>query len=307
MKNKLVVDLSVMRKSRSGFVLSFFVYLFISLFLSGTASASGGWQWQFNLVSPDTKEPFLMPTSLYIETESKRFYVVESGGNSLHSFQFDGKYIGSFGPEGALQQPFDMARVRASGQLWVVEKGRNSLTRIFMKEKKLEPQSLVYGGGAVYPDRLSLDNSELYVLDKFTGNVIVYGFDLKPSGVFKSTGNGGFIDFVVKNSETWALDASLKKVFRFDRSGKIKDEISLGDEVTFPVAVEVGPSGFIYIIDKHEGSVVVFDSQGNYKYRFLEKGHANNNLYYPEDIVFDPLGRLCVVDTGNGRVAVFSR
>ena len=62
-----------------------------------------------------------------------------------------------------------------------------------------------------------------------------------------------------------------------------------------------------YIIDKHEGAVVVFDASGKFKYRFLEKGHNNNNLYYPEDIIFDPLGRLCVVDTGNGRVAVFSR
>jgi streptogramin lyase len=306
MKKKLSNDLFIIGRSASEFIAPFLVSLLICLLLPGLAGAAGGWQWQFNLVSPEVKKPFLMPTSLYVETESKRFYVVESGGNSLHSFQFDGKYLSTFSPGDALQQPFDMARVRSSGQLWVVEKGRNSLTRIDLKEKKLTPEVLEYGGVTVYPDRLSLVDDKLYVLDKLTGNIIEYGFDLQASRVYESSGNG-FIDFVVKNSEVWALDAMLKKVFRFDLGGELKTEIPLGDKVTFPVAVEVGPSGFIYIIDKHEGTVVVFDTSGNFKYSFLKKGHGNNNLYYPEDMVFDPLGRLCVVDTGNGRVGVFSR
>jgi DNA-binding beta-propeller fold protein YncE len=305
MKKPISNDLFVQRRRAPEFILPIFFALFVGLLLPGLAGAAGGWQWQFNLVSPDLKKPFLMPTSLYIETESKRFYVVDSGNNSLHSFRFDGEYLNSFNPDNALQQPFAMGRDSKNGQLWVVEKGRNSLTRIDLKAKALTPEFLKYRGATVYPDRLSLVNDKLYVLDKPTGIIIEYGFDLQPSGIFE--GGNGFIDFVVKESEVWALDGRLKKVFRFDLAGKLKSEISLGDKVSFPVALEVGPSGFLYVIDKHEGTVVVFDTAGNFKYLFLEKGHGDNKLYYPEDILFDPLGRLCVVDTGNGRVGVFSR
>lgn len=294
-------------RSYSEPILFFLLFLTICLLLPGRVLAAGEWAWQFNLASPAEKEPFVMPIALYVETESKRFYVVDAGGSSLHSFQFDGVYLNSFSPGAdALQQPFAMLRVAKSGQLWVVEKGRNSLTKVDLKEKKMTPVTLAYDGLTVYPDRFSLVDDKVYVLDKSTGNIIAFDLDLHPSGVYRSSGNG-FIDFVVKNSELWALDAKLKKVFQFDLAGKLKSEISLKDKVSFPVAVEVGPSGFVYIIDKHEGSIVVFDAAGDFKYSFLKKGHGNNNLYYPEDIVFDPLGRLCVVDTGNGRVGVFSR
>lgn len=303
---KLCKDLFVKRSWAKKIMVPVLFTLFVGLLLPGLASGAGGWEWQFNLVSPEVKSPFLMPTSLYIETASERFYVVDSGNHSLHSFQFDGQYLNTFNPGDALEQPFAMARVRKSGQLWVVEKGRNSLTRVDLKAKELTPESLEYKGATVYPDRLSLVNDKLYILDKLTGNVIEYGFDLKATRVFEGSGVG-FIDFAIKGSELWALDGRLKKVSRFDLAGKLKGEIALGDKVTFPVAVEVGPSGFIYIIDKHVGSVVVFDDTGSFKYSFLEQGHGNNKLYYPEDIVFDPLGRLCVVDTGNGRVGVFSR
>jgi len=294
MNNKFVKDL---------FFLS---VVLICLLIPGLVGAAGGWQWKFNLVSPDSKKPFQLLTSIYVETTSERFYVVDAGDSSLHSFQLDGKYLNTFKPGDALLQPFEMVRESKAGQLWVVEKGRNSLTKIDLKNKSLTPVILEFGGKTVYPDRISLDKEKLYVLNKNTGNIISYNFDLDGEKVYGSSGTG-FIDFVVKNSGIWALDAKLNKVFQFDKAGELKNEILLSGELSFPVALEVGPSGFIYIIDKHKGTIVVFDGNGKYKYNFLQKGHGNNDLYYPGDMVFDPMGRLCIVDTGNGRVGVFSR
>lgn len=287
--------------------LPFLVFAVICLLLPGLAIAAGGWKWKFDLASPVEKQPFLMPVAVYLEPAADRFYVVEAGSNSLHSFKINGEYLNTFSPGGdSLLQPFDMVRDSESGHLWVVEKGRNSLTKINMKEKKLTPNVLTYRGVTIYPDRLALLKNKLYVLDKSTGAIITYGFDLKAGEVFESAGNG-FVDFVVKDSQVWGLDASQKKVTKFALTGESRGEISLGDEVAFPIAIEVGPSGFIYVLDRHEGSVAVFDNSGNFKYRFLEKGHNKTSLYYPEDLLFDSVGRLCVVDTGNGRVGVFSR
>lgn len=283
------------------------LFVAAGLILTGFSRAdSGGWKWRFNLAGTEPGKSFSMPVSMYIEDDSKRFYVVEAGGNSLHSFKFDGTYLNTFGPEGALEQPFAMVKEKQSGFLWIVEKGRNSLTKVDLKGKTLSPEILKYEGAIVYPDRLASFDDKLFVLNKLTGEVISYSFDLAPLTVYKSPGEG-FIDFVVKNAEVWALDNRLKKLSRFNLNGELAGQIALGDRVSFPVAVEIGPSGFIYILDKHAGSIAVFDTAGNFKYNFLQKGHTVNSLYFPENIMFDPLGRLCVVDTGNGRIGIFSR
>ncbi|MDT8334617.1 MAG: hypothetical protein RQ753_02875 [Desulfurivibrionaceae bacterium] len=294
---------------RSRLFTSILVVLCLSVLSIGSASGAGGWTWRFNLAAAEKNTPFQMITSLYISAENERFYVVESGGNSLHSFQFDGQYLNTFSPEGALRQPFEMARQGTSGELWVVEKGRNSLTRINLQSQAIVPEKLRYRGGLVYPDRLKLIGDRFFVLDKLSGNIISYDQDLKALDVLESPATGGgFIDFIVRNNEIWALDARMGRVHRFNLGGGPGREISLaGYAFSFPVALEVGPSGFIYILDKHQGSIAVFDSAGAFKYNFFKKGHDKNSLYLPEDIVFDPLGRLCVVDAGNGRVGVFSR
>ncbi|MFO7606753.1 MAG: hypothetical protein R6W72_10675 [Desulfurivibrionaceae bacterium] len=309
MKNIAMNNLPAERRKRVLLFSSFLAVLSVLVFSIGAAWAAGGWTWQFDLASSDKNTPFQMITSLYISAENERFYVVEAGGNSLHSYQFDGEYLNSFSPEGALSQPFDMARQGTSGELWVIEKGRNSLTRIDLQAQKVVPQELRAEGRLVYPERLILGEDRVYVLDKLSGNIISYDHDLKVLHVFESPATGGgFVDFVVKDNEIRALDARMARVHTFNADGGSGREISLaGYDFSFPVALEVGPSGFIYILDKHQGSVAVFDGAGEFKYNFFEKGHDKNSLYLPEDIVFDPLGRLCVVDAGNGRVGVFSR
>jgi DNA-binding beta-propeller fold protein YncE len=309
MKNIATITLLAGRKRRLPLFACFLAVLYVSVFFIGSANAAGGWNWQFNLASSDKNTPFKMITSLYISAENERFYVVEAGGNSLHAYQFDGQYLNTFSPEGALQQPFDMARQGASGELWVIEKGRNSLTRIDLQAQKIVPEKLRYKGRLIYPERFMLIEDRIYVLDKLSGNIISYDHDLNAVKVYESPATGGgFSDFVAKDNAIWALDARMGRVHKFSLNAGSGREITLaGYDFSFPVALEVGPSGFIYILDKHQGSVAVFDGAGAFKYNFFKKGHDKNSLYLPEDIVFDPLGRLCVVDSGNGRVGIFSR
>lgn len=294
--------------NKRSFALIALCLLPVFLSAAGLAQAAGSWQLQFNLTSPERKAPFLMITSLYIDPARERYYVVEAGGNKLHSFDFAGGYLNTFGPEGALLQPFAMGKSE-SGELWVVEKGRNSLTEIDLKGQQLTPKKLAYGGAEVYPDQFNLAGGIFYILDKSTGNIIKYDRELSPLMVYRSPADGaGFVDFIVRDQTVWALDAGRRRVHAFGADGSLDQEIDLtGYDFEFPVALEIGSSGFVYILDKHRGSVAVFDGTGTYKYSFLEKGHGRDGLYYPEDIVFDPLGRLCVIDAGNGRVAVYSR
>jgi hypothetical protein len=71
-------EFSIKAKKATLIFTSLCFMLLTGLVFCGLSEAAGGWQWRFNLVSPEAKEPFQMPTSLYIVPEAERFYVVES-------------------------------------------------------------------------------------------------------------------------------------------------------------------------------------------------------------------------------------
>lgn len=272
-------------------------------------AADGPWKWQFSLNVIKDKQPnqMLLPTALYIDRERERYYVVDAVSNSLHSFDMLGGHLNSLKPGDQLKQPYGMVR-DSKELLWVVEKGRNTLTEIDLKEKKIVPHQLKWGTREIYPDRIALSGGDFYVLDKISGGVLKLDAKLQVVQEFVNPGaQGGIVDFTFSNGSLWTIDTLGKMIYVFSQSGEIQRKIALGDAVSFPYAIAIGPGGQIYVLDRHAGAVAVFDDSGLYKYKFLTKGQARGRLYYPEDIQFDFLGRLCVVDSGNGRVEIFAR
>ncbi|MBU0484592.1 MAG: hypothetical protein KKB30_08780 [Proteobacteria bacterium] len=290
--------------------------IILSLFIlvSGcftSALAKDPWQWQFSLrgdqPNDDKTKPMLLPGNIFVDQELERYYVADAGNNRLLSFKREGIYLNAFSASNKLKTPTDIVREK-DGLMWVIEKGRNSLTEIDLKEKKIENHSLQYRGVSVFPDRLFIDGENTYLLDKSSGDIIL--FDRKLKGI-KHYGcpecTSGFIDFTVKSGNIWALARTEKAVYKFNTDGPQSEKIQLKGSLAFPFALEIGPAGLLYILDRHNGTIAVFDQTGSFKYNFLSKGHGRGELYYPEDLLFDPWGRLCVVDSGNGRVEIFSR
>lgn len=272
-------------------------------------AAEGPWKWQFSLNIKKEKlgNQMLFPTSLYIDKDRERYYVVDPGSNGLHSFDLQGNHLNTLKPGDQLKQPYGMVRDNRD-VLWVVEKGRNSFTEIDLKEKNIVPHYLKSGDRDVYPDRIAFSGDFFYILDKVSGGIVKFSKNLAVVQQISCPDDGhGFVDFAINNASIWALDTVGKAIYRFDTSGVVQKKIIISGEVTFPYAIDIGPGGQIYVLDRHEGSVVVFDEAGAFKYRFLTKGQSRGRLYYPEDIQFDFWGRLCIVDSGNGRVEIFGR
>jgi hypothetical protein len=195
-----------------------------------------------------------------------------------------------------------------NGQLWVVEKGRNSLTLIDVAAKKIEHNTLKDGDRLVFPDRIAVSGGKLYVLDRSSGQVLRLAADLSVEQRFGCDKClAGLVDFVVSGNTVLALEPREKKIFRFSANGSISEEIKLGDEVDTPVSMAVGPSGFFYVLDRHQNSVMAYDEGGHFAYRFLGTGQSTENVFFPRQLRFDPWDRLCIVDEGNGRVEVYSR
>ena len=189
----------------------------------------------------------------------------------------------------------------------MVEKGRNSLTLIDIKAKKVQPNTLKDGNRLVFPDRIAYAGGKLYVLDRASGQVLRLNGDLSVEQHFGCPDcTAGLADFVVDKDTILALEPRDRTIYRFKLDGTVADKISLGTRLDFPVSLAVGPAGFLFVLDRHQNSVFAYDESGNFRYRFLGQGQAAGKVYFPRELRFDPWGRLCVVDEGNGRVEIYA-
>ncbi len=287
--------------------LTLFLLVLSMVFGFSEAFAAGAWTWKATLEGSDSGQAMKMPTALYVDAERDRYYAVDSGGNRLLSFDRDGAFLHSFSAEGKLQSPFDMVRDE-SDVIWVVEKGRNSLTSIDVKAKNITVNVLQDNGRELLADRMDYLDKTFYLLDKSRGAVAVLSRELKVERWFVCADcKGGIVDFKLVKNGLWALDQLDKTVHRFSREGNIEKSFSVSPQVQFPVSLAVDQAENIYVLDRHGANISVFDAQGVFKYAFLSKGWSRGELYYPIEILFDPWGRLCVTEEGNGRVEIFGR
>ena len=265
------------------------------------------WKLEFSLEAPEQENPMKHPSALYIDHDSARYYIADSGNNRLLSFDKDGLFLHSFTAGGELDLPFDMIKDR-KGLLYILEKGKNSLTRINLKNRDVLPQTFSDKGRVVAPHRLAQLNELFLVLNKNDGQILALDEGLNIIKKFScSDCQQGFVDFVVHQGDIWALSQSDLSIYRFSGQGALKKKINLNQRMQFPVSLEVDDDGRIYVLDRHAACIAVFTSNGRYVHSFLSSGHTPGKLYYPIEIRFDPWGRLCVVDEGNGRVGVFSK
>ncbi|MFH7319813.1 hypothetical protein ACHHRT_04275 [Desulfurivibrio sp. D14AmB] len=271
---------------------------------AGGGGARSPWQLAFILKGQD--KSIAMPMALYVDGERERYYVVASGDNRLVSFDRDGNYLRDFTADGNLHRPHHMARL-ADGTLLVVERGRNSLTRIDLQRRTTEPVVLSHQGKEIFADRLEFADGELYLLDRASGRVLRLDQRLKVVGTYElPPGFGNLVDFTVADNRVWLLDQQNRQIITVGADGRSRAPWSVA-EVSFPVSLAVDQTGTVYVLDRHRGSIVVYGRNGEYLYRFLSKGHGRQHLYFPRELRFDPWGRLCVVDQGNSRVLVFRR
>lgn len=277
------------------------------IILPATALADTAWQYKMSLMVETTGDSMYMPSAIAFDKDNERYYTIDTGNNRLVSFDRNGKVIRAFTANGQLKAPFDMVRLD-NGQLWVVEKGRNSLTFIDVGAKKIEAKTLRDGNRLIFPDRIASSGGKLYVLDRSSGQVLLLNEDLSIRQRFGCPEcSAGLADFVLVDDTVVALEPRDKKIYRYNSDGSVAGVIDLGNEAGFPVSLAVGPSGFIFVLDRHQDSVLVYDENGNFRYHFLNPGQANGQIYYPRQLRFDPWGQLCVVDEGNGRVEIFNR
>jgi DNA-binding beta-propeller fold protein YncE len=277
----------------------FFTTLLLLPLVNGMGQSQAASPWIFEFIMQGRGSDGLgmqSPSGLFVEPVKKRYYVADSGNNRILAYDREGDFLKAFDADGQLLVPYDL--VRAGNFIWIVEKGKNSLTN-----------SLFDGEQLLYPDRVAMESGTIYVLDKAGGAVYALTENLDVGQRFAcGECDGGFVDFKIRNNSLWALEQKSRTVYQFALDGSQQKKVALDETVlAFPRSLEVDDAGFLYVLDRHEGSVAIFDRGGTYRYSFMGPGQARGLTYYPIELQFDPWGRLCIVDEGNGRVQVFSR
>lgn len=285
----------------------FWYTLMVALaFCPETYGASNSWKHLMQLPAATDSTRVQQPVAVSLDLTTRRYYVVDTIKGQLVSFDEKGQFLAAFTAGEQLKRPVSMAK-SASGKLWVVERATNELLYIDPKSKDLKRFSLKNpDGSSLFPDRLAMDSKDrLHLIDRAGARVVRLDDNLAVAQSYNVPKGGAINDFEIRKDGLWALDTRAMAVYRFDAEGRLSDTIKL-QGLEFPVALAIDRAGLIYVLDRHAGTVFVFDSNGTKRTSFMSRGERTGQTWFGAGLIFDWNGQLCVVDEGNRRVDVLT-
>jgi len=103
----------------------------------------------------------------------------------------------------------------------------------------------------------------------------------------------------------YVLDGGNRRVQRFDVDGDYVDTVVDEGAVGAPVAIDVGRSGEIMLLDADSQSVLVFSQFGEEMPSVGRFGAGGGGLAQPADLAVGPRGEIAVADPGRASVEMF--
>ena len=142
------------------------------------------------------------------------------------------------------------------------------------------------------------------------------------------SGNGQFNSpskiILDSSGNIYVADASNYRIQKFDSSGTFQwwlgyDGSTIGTHTSgtghsgsgigqfnSPYGITIDSLGKIYLVDKNNSRIQMFDSNGVYLSQFGSLSGAEGQLAYPSDVALDSSGNIYVADTGVNRIQKFS-
>jgi sugar lactone lactonase YvrE len=247
------------------------------------------------------------PASLTLDMQRQRYYVIDSQGGRLLSFDAEGTPLGEFSASGELIKPSAMTFGRA-GKMWLIERAHNSLFHLDMETQQTrEFFPLDKDGKRLFPDQVATDAAHnLYTNDSLSGRVYALDDNLKIAKVFAPQTGEHLIDFKIKGNKLWALERNKQAVYCFDLKDQKQQLIKLDRVLDFPVSLEIDAKNQLYILDRAAAKIYHFSGSGKYLDDFGQQGYRRGQLNYPAQLWFDWQQRLCVVNQGNDRIEIYT-
>ncbi|KAL9982215.1 hypothetical protein ACROYT_G011028 [Oculina patagonica] len=223
----------------------------------------------------------------------------------------------SFGEEGSavgmLSEPFGVA-VNNNNDIAVADSNNNRV-QVFSSEGIFLRTFGTKGdkqGEFDYPLGIAFDNDSgnIIVADKANGRVQLFSGQGEYLNQFGSEGSldqqlTGPVGLTLhSNGNFLVVDPGNKQIKAFSHTGQFLDKIGKKESFTFPVHC-IEHDEYLIVSDAEEHCIKFFDGEGNFLYKFGNKGDGNGEFNGPGFLSVNKAGHLMVCDSGNNRVQVF--
>ena len=203
---------------------------------------------------------------LFFDENKKRLYFTDTTNGRILAFDADFKYISEFTGGGALTSPTSIVK-DSKGNFFVAEPGKGDVLAIDIGQKSIKPIDFSAVSGA----------NPIY-----PGNMAVDSKD-----------------------QLYIVDKANQRILLFDSSLKFEREI-LVKESRGLKDVKVDEMGRIYTLSAIDGSICVYNDQGNLLLRFGSRGADKGEFDFPTSLAIDRKGLIYVADQHKNQVLVFN-
>lgn len=214
---------------------------------------------------------FLNPTGSTLDSQGN-IYVIDMGNNRIQKFSPSGRFLTQWGAKGSGPGQFanpEGIAIDQNGDVYVADTGNNRIQKFSPTGKHLDTWN---GAGATAfkdPTAVALGRGNIYVAD--AGNNRIQ--ELSRSGA---------------PVNCWGSNPSCRSA-----------------QFAHPNAVAVDSLGDIYVVDRLDNTVQVFDPNGEGLNQLPQPG-SGVQLQHPHGITLDSQGNIYVADTGNNRIVKFA-
>lgn len=240
--------------------------------------------------------------------------VADTGNNRLLAFSFaDG--VAKEGTEikaPELSYPIQ-ARMNSKGEMFALDGKKRRILRFGPDGsfKGFIDAIDVPAPATLVPRSFVVDrNDALYILDIFSGRVLVLGPDAHYQRQIELPRmNGVFSDIAVDVRGTiYLIESSQSVVWTAAKDAAAFKPLtkSLRDYMDFPISVMVDNRGLIVILDQHGGGVVILGPDGSFLSRQLHMGWTEGLVNFPAQLCLNEKGEMFIADRNNNRVQIFT-
>ena len=203
---------------------------------------------------------------LFFDENKKKLYFTDTTKGRILAFDADFKYISEFTGGGALTSPTSIVK-DSKGRFFVAEPAKGDILEIDIGQKSVKPIDFSAAAGA----------NPVY-----PGNMAVDSKD-----------------------QLYIVDKANQRILLFDSSLKFEREI-LVKESRGLKDVKVDEMGRIYALSAIDGSICVYNDQGNLLLRFGSRGADKGEFDFPTSLAIDRKGLIYVADQHKNQVLVFN-
>ncbi|MCK5744319.1 MAG: 6-bladed beta-propeller [Caldisericia bacterium] len=250
----------------------------------------------------------LQPTGIAALNDT--IYVTDPKSNSIFLFDYDGNFIKKWNVDNPWAIAID------DDNIYVTSPKKNRAMVLDFEGLITKTIGLNNENKEILsnPKGIEILSGRIIVSSKETNRIEMWNKDGSYAGRFNSEikPTGSFVrpERITSEGETiYIVDSSRAIVLVYKKSGQFVREIGQNSDVKLvqPSGVCIDATGNIFVVDKADSNIKIYDSDGVYQKTIGSKGSVGGMFREPTDICIDKItNRLYVSDTKNHRIQVLT-